>query len=536
MKNYKEVVGLMQGKQQQDFRTEKYIRYGIRKYSFGAASVAIAAGLMFLGNGAVSATEVQSAETTIAAVAPSQDDKEKEKAEPKAETVKQETAKAVEAKPEVKVGEAKKVNKAILEASIATLESKLSTAKHVDASVVSSAKEVLATAKAALAKAEASQADVDAQAATVSALSTVVTESNTAGFDKKEAAEKEAAKAEAEKTATPVEKALSVATTTLTQVSSEAEVTNKLAETELAKADVKEENKAAVTAAVAKNQAVFTETKALLDDKSVTKEQVDAQLERLNESILAVYNELKNAGINRDGKFAVALSANEGYTAASTALRKENGEFDGATGKSYKVLDGNSNYKIYVHGYQSDNTDVPAANNGKAGTSGRTDIPLSKTEAQKVGREAELWKGKLRATGKSNNNNVWGAGGAYEYLTTEIYGYTYEQGNHYVYITDAKKRFSLSPEAEAAGYKIKNIQLSNLVPGTGYNEKTDTVEGYVAANIQNGVYDMRYIVTVEKDGQTQDIAFRDLTAGWIGWQDSSAPLIQGYIYNGHNWR
>ena len=39
----------MQGKQQQDFRTEKYIRYGIRKYSFGAASVAIAAGLMFLG-------------------------------------------------------------------------------------------------------------------------------------------------------------------------------------------------------------------------------------------------------------------------------------------------------------------------------------------------------------------------------------------------------------------------------------------------------------------------------------------------------
>ena len=45
----------MKGKQQQDFRVEKYIRYGIRKYSFGAASVAIAAGLMFLGNGAVSA-------------------------------------------------------------------------------------------------------------------------------------------------------------------------------------------------------------------------------------------------------------------------------------------------------------------------------------------------------------------------------------------------------------------------------------------------------------------------------------------------
>ena len=330
-------MSLMQGKQQQDFRTEKYIRYGIRKYSFGAASVAIAAGLMFLGNGAVSATEVQNAETAISTPAPSQDDKEKEKAEPKAETVetvKPETEKAAEAKPEVKAEEAKKVNKAILEASIATLESKLSTAKYADATVVSSAKEVLATAKATLAKADASQADVDAQAETVSALSTVVTESNTAGFDKKQAAEKEAAKAEAEKTATPVEKALSVATTTLTQVSSEAEVTNKLAETELAKADVKEENKAAVTAAVAKNQAVLTETKALLADKSVTKEQVDAQLERLNESILAVYNELKNAGISRDGKFAVNLAE-----AQTTALKDASAE----TGKKW----------LEDHGYSS---------------------------------------------------------------------------------------------------------------------------------------------------------------------------------------
>ena len=495
---------------QKDFRTEKYIRYGIRKYSFGAASVAIAAGLMFLGNGAVSATEVQGAKTAVAATPAEKSDQH-----------------TTEAKPEVKVEEAKKVNKAILEASIATLESKLATAKYADATVVNSAKEVLVTAKAALAKAESNQADVDAQAETVSALSTVVTESNTAGFDKKQADDKEAAKAEEEKTATPAEKALSVATTTLTQVSSEAEVTNKLAEVELAKADVKEENKVAVTAAVAKNQVVLTETKALLADKSVTKEQVDAQLERLNESILAVYNELKNAGIGRDGKFAVALSANEGYTAASTELRKENGEFATATGKSYKVLDGNNNYKIYVHGYQSENTEVPAANSGQAGISGRTDIPLSKTEAQKLGREAALWKGKLRATGKTNGNTIWGAGGAYEYLATEIYGYTYEQGNHYVYITDAKKRFTLSPEAEAAGYKIKDIQLSNLIPGTGYNEKTDTVEGYVASTLQNGVYDMRYIVTVEKDGATQQVTFRDLTAGWIGWQDSTAPLIKG---------
>ena len=78
----------MKGKQQQDFRVEKYIRYGIRKYSFGAASVAIAAGLMFLGNGAVSATEVQGAEASVAAAtAPAnQADSNKEKEAVKPET------------------------------------------------------------------------------------------------------------------------------------------------------------------------------------------------------------------------------------------------------------------------------------------------------------------------------------------------------------------------------------------------------------------------------------------------------------------
>lgn len=51
---------------QQQFRTEKITRYGIRKYSFGAASVAIATGLLFLGNGAVYAEQ----ESNISAAGP----------------------------------------------------------------------------------------------------------------------------------------------------------------------------------------------------------------------------------------------------------------------------------------------------------------------------------------------------------------------------------------------------------------------------------------------------------------------------------
>lgn len=509
----------MKGKQQ-DFRTEKYIRYGIRKYSFGAASVAIAAGLMFLGNGAVSATEIQSAETTVTAASA-------EKSDQNTTEVKPEIGKTTEAKTEVKAEETKKVNKAVLETNIATLESKLSTAKYADASVVANVSEALATAKAVLANETAKKEEVNIQKEILSALGTVVTESNKLGLEKEQADKDKVAQEEVEKKATPAEKALLEANSALDKVSSEADVTNTLATTELRKKEVSEENRVAVEAAVAKNQAVLNESKVLLADKSVTKEQVDAQLARLNESILAVYSELKKAGIGRDGNYSVALSADEGYTYDSRELRKENGEFATATGKSYKVLDGNDKFRLYVHGYQSENTDVKSSNNGRPDVGGRTDIPLSKTEAKKIADEALLWRGKVRASGRNNNNNTWGAGGPYEYLTTEIYGYTYEQGTHYVYLTDVKKRFSLSQEAEAAGYSIKKIDLGNLVPGTAYNENTDTVEGYVASNLQNGVYDMRYIITVEKDGQTQQVAFRDLTAGWIGWQDSSAPSILG---------
>ena len=452
----------MKGKQQQDFRVEKYIRYGIRKYSFGAASVAIAAGLMFLGNGAVSATEVQGAEASVAAAtAPAnQADSNKEK-----EAVKPET-KVEEAKPEVKAEKAKpeeapkevvapKLDKAQLEAYVNQVAGNIAAGKYANKT-----DESLALLNADLEAAKAALSSATSQDELKAAYNKLVTTVNSKLQNK------------------PVEK---------------------------------------------------KETPAV--DTTNGKETVGKKAENTEKK--SESNAIENTGSKdeRNGKELVQgshlRSANEGYTAASTELRKENGEFLGSTGKSYKVLDGNANYKIYVHGYQSENTDVPAANSGQAGVSGRTDIPLSKTEAQKVGREAELWKGKLRATGKANNNNVWGAGGPYEYLATEIYGYTYQQGDHYVYLTDVKKRFSLSPEATAAGYTISKVEASNLPPGLAYNATTDTVEGYVASTLQNGVYDMRYIVTVEKGGATQQVTFRDLTAGWIGWQDSSAPRIQG---------
>ena len=499
--------------------------YSIKKFKVGTASVVIGASI-FLGAGAVAqASEEVSNNTTTDNTT---NGEEKAQEAPKAETkvavenTKESVAAAVAGKLGVETPAA--ADKTALKSSIENLEQKLATTKNADEVALKTAREELAKAKEVFAKADATQDEVNAKVTTLNVLTKTVAESEATGTAAKEEAKKEESKAKSEEKQTAEVKE---AKKELTQVTSEAEVTNVLANEAIRKNEVKIEAKPAVEKAVAKNEEVIKVANKLLGNDETTKEQIAKSLEELSNSIKAVYAELENAGVRRDGRYGVALSANEGYTAASTELRKENGEFATATGKSYKVLDGNNKYKIYVHGYQSENTEVPAANSGQAGISGRTDIPLSKTEAQKLGREAALWKGKLRATGKTNGNTIWGAGGSYEYLATEIYGYTYEQGNHYVYITDAKKRFTLSPEAEAAGYKIKDIKLSNLVPGTGYNEKTDTVEGYVASTLQNGVYDMRYIVTVEKDGQTQDITFRDLTAGWVGWQDSTAPLIKG---------
>ena len=461
----------MKGKQQQDFRVEKYIRYGIRKYSFGAASVAIAAGLMFLGNGAVSANEaavngngsdvaVVSANTgdnQDKVVTPVVDNKEvKEKAKPEVATPAV-TPKVEESKKEEATKEeaAPKLDKSQLESYVNEVAGKLAAGKYANKT-----DESLALLNADLEAAKTALSNATSQDELKVAYNKLVTTVNSKLKNK------------------PVEK---------------------------------------------------KETPAV--DTTNGKETVGKKAENTEKK--SESNAIENTGSKdeRNGKELVEgsnlRSANEGYTLASTELRKKNGEFATATGKTYKELDSNAAYRIYVKGFQSENTETAARNNPQPGTGARTDLPLSKTEAQKLGREAAMWNNKLRASGQNNNTNPYGSGGAYEYLATEIYGYTYEQGNHYVYLKDVTNRFELNDAAKAAGYTIKKVTPMNLPPGLGYNANSDTVEGYIGASIQNGVYDFRYELTVAKGDTEQKVYFRDLQAGWIGWQDSTAPRIQG---------
>ena len=518
--------------------------YSIKKFKVGAASVVIGASI-FLGVGTVAQASEQVSDNTTTQSTTNTDTKVTKEEAPRAvaqptkventkesvaaavaekvgvETPKAEEAPKTAAKEEVA---AKAANKTALKSTIEKLEQKLSSAKNAEEAVVKAAHEELAKAKAVFAKGDATQEEVDSQVAALEALNSTVVESNVKVTAEKEETKKAEAKVKSEEKQTAEVKE---AKKELTQVTSEAEVTNVLANEAIRKNEVKIEAKPAVEKAVAKNEEVIKVANELLGNDETTKEQIAKSLEELSNSIKAVYAELESAGVRRDGRYGVALSANEGYTLSSTELRKENGEFATATGKTYKELDGNPAYRIYVKGFQSENTEVAAKNNPQPGTGARTDLPLSKTEAQKLGREAAMWNNKLRASGQNNNTNPYGSGGAYEYLATEIYGYTYEQGNHYVYLKDVTKRFELNDEAKAAGYTIKSVTPSNLPPGLGYNAATDTVEGYVGASIQNGVYDFRYELTVAKGDTEQKVFFRDLQAGWIGWQDSTAPRIQG---------
>ena len=174
----------MKGKQQQDFRVEKYIRYGIRKYSFGAASVAIAAGLMFLGNGAVSANETKQVDETAITVKQATDltdkveDKKDQAPVQKEAEVKQaaeektvEAPKATAEKAVEKAAEKVAANKTALHEAISSLENRIVAAKNADASAISAAKEVLATAKSVFANPTAEQAEVDSQTEALKALS-----------------------------------------------------------------------------------------------------------------------------------------------------------------------------------------------------------------------------------------------------------------------------------------------------------------------------------------------------------------------------
>ena len=138
---------------------EKVTRYSIRKYSFGAASVAVAALFMFLGNGAVSANELSKQDTpSVEAPAKATEDK----------TISEEaTAKPAEATTPT-------LDKSELTNLISEIETKLSNGSYDNKT-----EESVAVLKADLEAAKATLANATTQAELKKAYSKLVTTANT---------------------------------------------------------------------------------------------------------------------------------------------------------------------------------------------------------------------------------------------------------------------------------------------------------------------------------------------------------------------
>ena len=136
-------------------RREKVTRYSIRKYSFGAASVAVAALFMFLGNGAVSANELSKQDTPdVEALAPALDaPSTPAESVPAAQPVVEEPAKP--AAPEVTTPA---LDKTKLENYISEVKSKLSAGKYANKT-----EESLALLNGELASAESTLASATSQ-------------------------------------------------------------------------------------------------------------------------------------------------------------------------------------------------------------------------------------------------------------------------------------------------------------------------------------------------------------------------------------
>ena len=464
-------------------QVEKFTRYSIRKVSFGAASVAVATGLFFLGGGSVQAaelvtnpesTEVQNPQNVNEkSSAPSKEVSGQESATDKAADG-QKTSSAKESATDTQasavetpngVTEKVAINTASLEDLVTQAESRLSqlTEGKKTKSVIDDAKNLVNKAKELLNDDTKTQAKVDALA-----------------------------------------KQLSSSLVILNSIKSEAteEKVNNNQDPRNGKA------------IPGKDESGFRADTFIVNESNTTlvPDAAATGTDKFTFVALPENDPKRNSGV-------IALAAGQagdivvkGTGAAPTDLEIEM-------------------YSSQRTG-QAENPVAMSTVNGQPVTSpGRMDYPLSKEQVQKLQEEAKLWVGKEKPDGNRVTTNlgaVYGSAGAYEFLATEIYKLGYEQGVDRVYIPNISNRFAVTDKAKEAGWKIKSISPTNLPSGLIYDKESDSIQGRVVTNLQNGVQDLRFTVEAEneKTHQVVSMEFRNLRSGWIGWQDSKPPRLE----------
>ena len=485
------------GRHVRQSQVEKFTRYSIRKVSFGAASVAVASGLFFLGGGSVQASEqVTNSETREVQNPQNLTDKS---SEPSKEVTGQ--ASATDKAPDgqnntsVKESAADKqasevetpnvatekvaINTTALEDLVAKAESRLSqlTEGKKTKSVIDDAKNLVNKAKELLNDDTKTQTKVDALA-----------------------------------------KQLSSSLVILNSIKSEAteEKVNKNQDSRNGQA-IPGKDESGFRADTSGNGGTTTVT----NDELTPTTPAQPTAKNIIGSTSTVSRE------NFTGwdtyKMPFGVQSGSGTLGVDSAEQKANAEglqfrvfSDQRAGT--RVTPGPSNFT-----FELQPSDVKA----------RVDygLKLPAEEVQKIIEEAPLWRGKLKYNNtriQSSAASTYFGGGPYEYLLSSIYKLGYEQGIDKVYVKDASKRIEVTEEAKAAGWTVSDFTVSNMPGGLVYDKQSDSIQGVVTHsspfNYQKLVATVTFTNT--KTGKNVRIPLDLHRYGGTAWKDGTPPTLE----------
>ena len=485
-------------------QVEKFTRYSIRKVSFGAASVAVATGLFFLGGGSVQAAEqLTNSEHTAVQKSQNLNDKSTELSkevsgqasatakEPDGQnttSLKESTTdkQASEVETPNVVTEKVAINTASLEDLVAKAESRLSqlTEGKKTKSVIDDAKNFVHKAKELLNDDTKTQSNVDALA-----------------------------------------KQLSSSLIILNSINSEAteeEKVNKNQDPRNGK-EIPGKGESGFRTDSSNNDAATTSTTTTGTSDTITPTN-PAQPTAKN--IIGSTSTVSRENFTGWDTYTMPFGSHhpgEGDLGVNTPEKKADAE-----GLEFRVFSdqragtrpspGPSNYT-----YLGKENDVRA----------RIDygLKLSAEEVQKIIEEAPLWRGKMRYDGsriQSAPASTYFGSGPYEYLISSIYKLGYEQGIDKVYIKDVSKRIEVTEAAKKAGWTVSDFNVSNFPNGLFYDKATDSVQGVVTHRSPFNYQQVKARVTFKNTitGKSVTIPLDDHRFGGTAWKDGTPPTLE----------
>ena len=119
-------------------------------------------------------------------------------------------------------------------------------------------------------------------------------------------------------------------------------------------------------------------------------------------------------------------------------------------------------------------------------------------------------------------------GGPYEYLMSSIYKLGYEQGIDKVYVKDASKRIEVTEEAKAAGWTVSDFTVSNMPGGLVYDKQSDSIQGVVTHGSPFNYQKLLATVTFTntKTGKNVRILLDLHRYGGTAWKDGTPPTLE----------